>query len=135
MIKLLLVDDEKGITDSLRDFFRHRGFAVQTANSGEEALSSLKSDRPDIIFLDIRMRGMSGLDVLEKVKRIDKTIKVIMLTIHDEEEMINKAKELGADEYITKPFRVDYLEEVVIKKVQELMKEKDEPFDKAQGSS
>jgi len=125
VIKLLIVDDEKGITDSLKDFFIHRGFSVKTANSGEETLTAVKADRPDIIFLDIRMRGMSGLDVLERIKKLNKTIKVIMLTIHEEQEMIDKAKELGADEYITKPFKVDYLDEVVIKKVQELLKEKD----------
>jgi len=125
MIKLLIVDDEKGITDSLKEFFEHRGFSVKTANSGEGALEVVKTDKPDIIFLDIRMRGMSGLDVLEKVKKMNNGIKVIMLTIHEEKEIADKAKELGADEYITKPFRVDYLEEVVIKKVQELMKERE----------
>lgn len=124
MIKLLIVDDERGITDSLKDFFMHRGFSVETANSGEEALATVRANRPDIIFLDIRMRGISGLDVLEKVKKMDKSIKVIMLTIHEEKEIVGKAKELGADEYIIKPFRIDYLEEVVIKKVQELLKEK-----------
>jgi len=124
MIKLLIVDDEKGITDSLKDFFQNRGFSVKTANSGEDALAAVKADRPDIIFLDIRMRGLSGLDVLESIKKTDKSIKVIMLTIHEEKEIVDKAKALGADEYITKPFRVDYLEEVVIKKVQELLKEK-----------
>ena len=122
MIKLLLVDDEKGKTDSLQGFFNTRGFKTITANSGEEALEVVKKDKPDIVFLDIRMRGMSGLDTLERIKKMNNKIKVIMLTIHEEKEMIDKAKELGADEYITKPFRVDYLEEVVIKKIQELTK-------------
>lgn len=126
MIKLLIVDDEKGITDSLKDFFTHRGFNVKAANSGEEALAEVKTDRPDIIFLDIRMRGISGLDALEKIKKMDKSIKVIMLTIHEEKEIVEQARRLGADEYITKPFRIDYLEEVVIKKVQELLKEKEQ---------
>ena len=124
MIKLLMVDDEKGITDALQEFFQHRGFSAETANSGEEALDKIKADRPDIVFLDIRMKGMSGLEALEKIKKIDKTIKIIMLTIHEEPDIVNRARELGADEYVAKPFRVDYLEEVVIKKVQELLKEK-----------
>jgi len=123
MIKLLTVDDEKGITDLLYNFFHSRGFYVTIANSGEEALKVVNSDRPDIVFLDISMTGMSGLDVLERIKRIDKTIRVIMLTVHGEKEMVAKANELGADEYITKPFLVSYLEEVVIKKIQDLMKE------------
>jgi two-component system response regulator (stage 0 sporulation protein F) len=124
MIKLLTVDDEKGMTDLLYNFFHNRGFHVNVAHSGEEALKIVNSDRPDIIFLDISMKGMTGLEVLERVKRIDKNIKVIMVTVHSEKEMVTKAKELGADEYITKPFMVSYLEEVVIKKIQELMKEK-----------
>ena len=124
MIKILTVDDEKGITDLLYAFFRHRKFYVMIANSGQEALDIVNSDKPDIIFLDISMKNMDGLEVLKKVKAIDKNIKVIMLTVHGEQETIDKAKELGADEYIIKPFKVDYLKEVVIKKVQELLKEK-----------
>jgi len=124
MIKLLLVDDEKGITDSLKSFFQDRGFAVDTANSGEAAIEKVKKGKPEIVFLDIRMRGMSGLDVLGQIKKIDTKIKVIMLTMLEGGEIVEKAKELGADEYITKPFRIDYLESVVIKKVQELIKEK-----------
>jgi YesN/AraC family two-component response regulator len=124
MIKLLLVDDEKGITESLENFFQHRGFTVYTANSGEAALEIVKRNKPHIVFLDIRMRGMDGLTALEKIKKIDKNIKVIMLTIFEDKRIIEKAMSLGADEYITKPFRVDYLDEVVIKKVQELTKGK-----------
>lgn len=125
MIKILAVDDEKGITDALRDFFIERGFSARAVNSGEEALEAIKQDKPDIVFLDIRMKGISGLEVLKNIKGIDKNIIVIMLTIHEEKEVVEQAKKLGADEYITKPFRIDYLEEVVIKKVQELLKEKD----------
>ncbi|MFA6321542.1 MAG: response regulator [Candidatus Omnitrophota bacterium] len=124
MIKLLIVDDEKGITDALKEFFQHRGFSVKAANSGEEAVSMVEADKPDIVFLDIRMKAMSGLEALAKIKNIDSSIKVIMLTVHNEKEIVARAKELNADEYITKPFRIDYLEEVVIKKVQELMKER-----------
>lgn len=124
MIKLLMVDDEKGITDALKSFFEHRGFSVNTASNGEEALKAIKKDKPSIVFLDITMKGMSGLEVLAKTKGMDKSIKVIMLTVHNEKEIVERAKELGADEYITKPFRIDYLDEVVIRKVQEMLKEK-----------
>ena len=125
MIKLLLVDDEKGIIDSLKNFFQERGFTVYTSTSGEGALECVRKDKPDIIFLDVKMKGMDGLATLEKIKKMDKNAKIIMLTIFDDKEMIAKAKKLGADEYITKPFRVDYLEEVVMKKIQELMKGKE----------
>ena len=72
MVKLLLVDDEKGITDPLREFFQDRGFHVNTADSGEAALEAIRKDKPNIIFLDIRMKGMDGLATLEEIKRIDK---------------------------------------------------------------
>lgn len=125
MIKLLIVDDEKGIAKVLKDFFTHRSFYVKTANSGEEALELIKNEDFNIVFLDITMKGLNGLETLERIKKIDKKIKVIMLTVRHEEEIIEKAKALGADEYITKPFMVSYLEEVVIKKIHELMKERE----------
>lgn len=121
MIRLLLVDDEEGITGALKDFFQQRGFLVETANSGEDAIEIVKKTKIDIMFLDMKMRGMDGLEVLEKIKHINKDIKVIMLTILEDEGIIDKAKKLGAEEYITKPFRLDYLEEVVIKKVRGLI--------------
>ena len=124
MVKLLLVDDEKGITDSLKSFFEQRGFAVDTAESGERAIEKVKKDKPDIVFLDIRMRGMGGLDALREIKKIDNNIKTIMLTMLEDKETVERAKSLGADEYITKPFKIDYLEKIVINKVQELMKER-----------
>jgi two-component system response regulator (stage 0 sporulation protein F) len=122
MIKLLIVDDEKGIIGALKEFFEYRGFSVKAVGSGEEALAAIKEDKPGIIFLDIRMKGMSGIETLKHIKDIDKNIKVIMLTVHNEKEIIGRAGEIGADGYITKPFRIDYLEEVVINKVQELLK-------------
>jgi len=120
MIKLLAVDDEKGVKDSLKDFFEERGFYIRTAKGGEEALEIIKKDKPSIVFLDIKMRGMDGLTTLEHIKKIDKNIKVIMITVIDNQDIIDKAMKLGADEYITKPFRIAYLEEVVIKKIQGL---------------
>ena len=123
MIKILAVDDEKGITQALKNFFEGRSFYIKAVNSGEEALEVVKKDKPNIVFLDITLKGMSGLETLKNIKAIDKNIKVIMLTVHNEKEIIEQAKKFGADEYITKPFRIDYLEEVVVKKIQELLKD------------
>ena len=124
MIKLLFVDDEKGITDLLHRFFSRHGFTTQSANTAEDALKIIKTDKPDIVFLDIRIEHVNGLDVLKKIKEFDKGIKVIMLTIIEDKSTVEEARDLGADEYITKPFRISYLEEVVVKKIQELMKGK-----------
>ena len=121
MIKILFVDDEKGITNLLRDFFKQRGFATFVANSGEEAIEIVKKDKPDIVFLDIKMKGMSGIEALQEIKRYNSSIKVIVLTVLTEKHLIETVKSHGADDFITKPFRVDYLEKVVIDKIQELI--------------
>lgn len=124
VVKLLAVDDEKGITDLLCKFFSDLGFHIKSANTGDEALKAIQSDKPDVVFLDITLGAVNGLDILEKIKRMDSSIRVIMLTVHGKKEMMDRAKELGADEYIRKPFSMDYLEKVVLKKIHELMNEK-----------
>jgi two-component system response regulator (stage 0 sporulation protein F) len=121
MIKLLVVDDEPGICDILKKTFAPIGFKVLTATNGQEALALVKKEKPKIIFLDIRMLGMSGLEVLKEIKKIDDSAKVIMVTVVDDDKTRKEAKDLGADEFIVKPFISDYLEEVVRRQVAELM--------------
>lgn len=121
MIKLLAVDDEKGITDVIKRTFAPIGFTVFTAQSGPDAIEIVKKEGPKIVFLDIRMPGMDGLQVLAEIKKIDPTIKVIMVTVLDDEGTREAAQRLGADEFVTKPFMPDYLEDVVRRKINELM--------------
>ena len=121
MIKLLAVDDEPGICDILKKTFAPVGFKVLTATNGSEALALVKKEKPKIVFLDIRMLGMSGLEVLREIKKIDASIKVIMVTVVDDDETREQAKKLGADEFIVKPFVSDYLEEVVRRQVADLI--------------
>ncbi len=121
MIKLLVVDDEKSITSSLKTFFTARGFSVFTADSGEKALTVFKKEHPKIVFMDIQMKGTGGIKALEEIKAIDKTTKVIMISVSDDEETIQKAKLMGCDAYIVKPFSMNYLETVVTEKVQEIL--------------
>ncbi|MBI4706915.1 MAG: response regulator [Candidatus Omnitrophica bacterium] len=124
MIKLLLVDDEKGLCEYLRDFFKLRSFTVFTATNGQDALSLVKKEKPKVVFLDIKMSGMSGLEVLKEIKKIDSATKVIMVTVLDDEKTKDEAKKLGADSFITKPFITDRLEEIVGEKIKELLEEK-----------
>lgn len=124
MIKILVVDDEPGICHILKKTFMPMGFTVLTANSGEEALDIVRKQNPRIIFLDIRMLGFSGLDVLKELKENDSRARVNMVTVLDDKETKEEAKRLGADEFITKPFVSDYLEEVVRKQVADLIRER-----------
>jgi two-component system response regulator (stage 0 sporulation protein F) len=121
VIKILAVDDEKGMTDILCKSFNDIGFHITSANTADEALKAIQSDKPNIVFLDITLGTVSGLDVLKKIKDIDSSIRVIMLTVHGKKALIDRAKELGADEYIRKPFNMDELEQVVVKMIHEIV--------------
>ena len=120
---MLIVEDEPGVCEILRETFKPIGFTVLTANNGQDALTIVKEDSPGLVFLDIRMLGMSGLEVLKEIKKIDPKTKVVMLTVLDDEKTKREAKRLGADDFVTKPFLSDHLEEVARKQISELIKE------------
>ena len=113
MHKILVVDDEHDICDFVRTFFKERGFQVFTALNGDEAMSIAKKEKPDLVLLDIKMKGMDGLAVLKHVREFDRSIKVIMVTALEDQDKMNEAYKLGAIDYITKPLILDYLEETV----------------------
>jgi len=115
MHKLLVVDDENDICDFVKAFFKDRGFNVSTALNGEEALSIAKKDRPDLVLLDIKMKGMDGLAALKHIKEVDRSIKIIMVTALEDQDKMHEAYKLGACDYITKPLILDYLEQAVLK--------------------
>lgn len=114
--KIMTVDDELGIDSFFYEFFTLRNFDVLTASSGKEALKIVEKEKPRIILLDINMRGMDGIETLKRIKEIDKSVTVIMVTGVKDDEMIKKAVSLGADDYITKPLSLEYLDKVVLLK-------------------
>ena len=126
MAKILVIDDDQDTCDFLQDFFQQRKCQVLTANSGEKGLSVLKKEKPDIVLLDIKMPGMNGLDVLKEIKAFDQKIKVIVVTVAAESDVRQKAKELGADDFIKKPLNKGYLEGTVSMKVASLAQERKE---------
>lgn len=123
MIKILAVDDEHGMCIIIKETFAPMGFTILSANSSEDAIRIVNKEKPKLVFLDIRMHGKSGLDILKEIKAIDKTIRVIMLTVVADEATKQKARELGADDFVTKPFMSEHLEEVARKEITELMRE------------
>jgi two-component system alkaline phosphatase synthesis response regulator PhoP len=104
--KILVVDDEEDILELLRFNLTKEGFTVVCAASGEEALKSAVSNRPDLILLDLLLPGMDGLEVARRLKHdaSTKDIPVIMVTAKGEEADIVTGLEVGAEDYITKPF-------------------------------
>lgn len=118
--KILVVDDEKDICGFVKNFFEERGYDVSTAYNGDEALALVKSDRPELILLDVRMKGMDGIATLKHIKEIDRGLKVIMVTALADQDKMDEACRLGACEYITKPLALDNLEQAVEKNLKEI---------------
>lgn len=113
--KILVVDDEHDICDFVKNFFEERGYEVLTAVSGEDALNLLKKEKPQLVLLDIKMKGMDGIATLRHIKEADRNQKVIMVTALEDQDKIDEACRLGACEYITKPLVLDHLEQTVEK--------------------
>src|SRR5512137_122178 len=116
--RLLVVDDEHLIRWSLEQNLRKQGYDVLTAGSGEDALKIAREESPDLVMLDIQLPGISGLEVLEKIKEFDEDIIVIMVTAHGGLETAVNAMRLGAYDYLHKPFNLDELA-IVIRKALE----------------
>ena len=106
--KVLIVDDEEHIVELLQFNLINAGYKVITANNGLDALKKVKEHKPDLLLLDLMLPGMDGLDVCKEIKRNKETSKtsIIMLTAKSEELDKILGLELGADDYITKPFSI-----------------------------
>src|SRR6266705_2238291 len=102
---LLIVDDEEGPRQSLRIVFKD-DYNILLADSGNRAIELAKQHSVDAAVLDIRMSGMSGVELLGKLKEIDPTIEVIMLTAYETIETARQALRLGASDYLNKPFDI-----------------------------
>ena len=107
--RILVVDDEPKIVQLIRDYLERAGFAVSTARDGNEALMRAHSERPDLIVLDLGLPGLDGLEVTRRLRR-DSGVPIIMLTARHEETDKVVGLELGADDYVTKPFSPRELE-------------------------
>ncbi|MFH1460374.1 MAG: response regulator [Candidatus Omnitrophota bacterium] len=121
--RVLIVDDEKEAVALLEKFFHKKGYEVFTAFNGEEALLKVKIEKPQAVLLDINMVGMDGLVVLKRIKENDPSVVVIMTSAYEGEEIIREAKELGADEYMVKPFNLKLLEKTIFNSLKEVKME------------
>jgi two-component system response regulator (stage 0 sporulation protein F) len=109
----MIVDDQHGIRLLLSEVFRREGYETLTAGSGKEAFALLETNEPDLILLDMKIPGMDGLEILRRIRTMNKTLKVIMMTAYGELEMIQETKELGALCYFSKPFDIDEIRQKV----------------------
>jgi DNA-binding response OmpR family regulator len=103
---ILVVDDEPRIVELARDYLEHAGFAVLTASDGASALATARTRSPDLVVLDLGLPGLDGLDVTRQLRSGERTsdVPIVMLTARDDELDKLLGLELGADDYLTKPF-------------------------------
>ncbi|MFQ5883438.1 MAG: sigma-54-dependent transcriptional regulator, partial [Candidatus Methylomirabilales bacterium] len=123
--KILVIDDEKLIRWTLEDVLRKEGYAVISTDSGEAGLKLVEEEGPDLILLDLRLPGMNGMEVLERVKEMQPEALVIILTAHGTVESAVGAMKKGAHDYLNKPFDVDETR-VIIRKALETLELKKE---------
>src|SRR5919109_1233886 len=101
--KILLVDDEPEILEICRDYLKASGYNVVTAKDGTQGLSAARREKPDLVVLDLMLPEMDGLDVCRAIRR-ESNVPIIMLTARVEETDKLVGLEIGADDYMTKPF-------------------------------
>lgn len=107
--KVLVIDDEAPTRRIIEQTLKKQGYDVLLASTGDEGISLVIDESPDVILLDIQLPGMNGIDVLQKVKEINRDIVVVMATAMDDLKVAVKAMRLGAYDYINKPFHLDEL--------------------------
>lgn len=113
--RVLVVDDEKLIRWSLSQHLTKQGFEVFTAEGAEDGLKRFSDELPEVVILDVRLKGDDGIEVLRKIREMDEDVSVIMITAHAAVDSAVEAMKLGAYDYITKPFELDKVERVVNK--------------------
>ena len=107
--KLLLVEDEPALARGLSDTLRAQGFDVDVAEDGQRGLEAVDAGRPDLILLDVMLPHVNGFEVCRSIRARGLDVPIIMLTAKGQEEDIVLGLNLGADDYLTKPFRVGEL--------------------------
>lgn len=111
--RLLLVDDDRAVLDVLSEYFVGQGYQVDTVTSGTIALAAVREQRPDLVLLDIRMEDLDGVEVLRRLRRHDATLPVVMVTANEDVTLARETLNLGAFDYVSKPFDFVHLERVV----------------------
>jgi DNA-binding response OmpR family regulator len=109
MQRILVIDDDPAVTSLLKRGLSYEGFAVETAGSGVEGLSIARERPSDLVILDVMMPGLSGFEVLQRLRAADEQLPVLMLTARDAPSDQVQGLESGADDYVIKPFTFEVL--------------------------
>jgi DNA-binding response OmpR family regulator len=113
--KILVVDDEPAVGEILSDFFTPKGYEVICAQGGLEGLAKVEKHRPDVVLLDVRMPDMDGITVLRRIREVNPWVGVLMMSGNTDTDAAKETLQLGAFDYLLKPFDFEYLDRAVHK--------------------
>lgn len=113
MATLVIVDDEPEISEQVKEFFEEEGHTVYTADTGEEGVRLVEELKPDLLLVDLKLPGISGLQVLETTKKISTKTKTLVITGYVDQTLIDEAERLGRDAFLHKPFNFETLKQEV----------------------
>jgi len=111
--KVLIVDDDPDICHFFQKILTEMGYEVSTAGGGRESLTRITRDPPDVLFLDIKMPKMDGLECLRRIRKIKRKLPIVMITGYGDLKSAQEAMRLGADEYISKPFDLEEIRRLI----------------------
>ena len=117
MSRILVVDDDEGVCALLKRVFEGEGYEVEVAMNGDEALECYGARRPDVVVLDMKMPGMSGMDVLHELRKRDPRAGIIVATAVKDKVLAEQAMADGAYDYVNKPFDIEYMKTSVLSKI------------------
>jgi DNA-binding NtrC family response regulator len=117
---LLIVDDEKNIRLTLRRSLETYPYNIFEAITGEEALEIMQQTQIDLVLLDLKLPGISGLDVIHKMKELNLNSKIIIISAHGTIESAVESMKLGASDFIEKPFTPDDIRQLVLKHIEDI---------------
>lgn len=111
--KILVVDDEADVRQLMEHFLTERGYEVRIAENGRLGLLALDTFTPDVVLLDMHMPELDGLETLKRIAARAPSLPVIMVTVNDDVETTARLLQLGAADYVPKPFNLEYLEQAI----------------------
>ncbi len=111
--RILIVDDDKLVRWSLIEVLNKNGYEATSTETGEEAINKIEDVKFDLVITDLRLPGIGGFEVLNRVKEINPSTKVIMITAYGSEGVANEAREKGAELFVNKPFEINRIREEV----------------------
>lgn len=113
MVRIMIIEDDKEMRSLLKDFLEEEGFETDSASNGVDALRMLSKDYFDLVITDIRMPGLTGLDILPRIRRLKPEIPIIVMTAYGSDDVRRRSLERGATIYLEKPIHLSKLRAVI----------------------